>query len=84
MMTQPNPRPLVPGTRKRAGASGVSRKYGRNTVNISVATWNVRTSGDDLKLDILLNEIKRLNINILGVSETHWTEVLDDTYEKDN
>ena len=82
-MTQPNPQPLVPGTRKREGASEISGKYRRNTVNISVATWNVRTLDDDLNVDMLLNEMQCLNI-ISWVSLRHGTEVVDDTFEKDN
>ena len=41
---------------------------------IKVATWNFRTLNDktDFKLTHLLNEMTRLNIDILGVAGTHW------------
>ena len=44
-------------------------------LTINAATWNVRTLHDEthFKLTNLLNEIERLHIDILRVSETHWT-----------
>ena len=37
-----------------------------------VETWNVRYMNQD-KLDMVTEEIARLNINILGISELKWT-----------
>lgn len=61
--------PSVPGTRKREGAK-----------NLPVATWNVRTMNADGKLNMLVEEMKRLHIKILGISETHWTEENEDAF----
>ena len=50
---------------------------------INVATWNVRTLNDetDFKLTNLLNEMTRLDIDILGVAETHWTNDTEEAFE---
>ena len=37
-----------------------------------IATWNVRGMSVG-KLDIIKNEMTRLNIDLLGISELHWT-----------
>ena len=38
----------------------------------NIGTWNVRYMNQD-KLDMVTEEIARLNINILGISELKWT-----------
>uniref|UniRef100_A0A8D2KSD2 Tachykinin receptor 2 n=1 Tax=Varanus komodoensis TaxID=61221 RepID=A0A8D2KSD2_VARKO len=38
----------------------------------SVGTWNVRSMNQD-KLDVVKQEMTRLNIDILGISELKWT-----------
>lgn len=40
---------------------------------LKVGTWNVRTMSGDGKFDNIKNEMRRLNINLLGISETRWT-----------
>ena len=45
------------------------------------ATWNVRSLNAEGKLDHLLAECKRFNIAILGISETHWSKNLDESFE---
>ena len=52
--------------------------------NIKIGTWNVRTlrDDDDFKLKKLLSEMERLNIDILGVSETHWTKEIEESFEE--
>ena len=37
-----------------------------------IGTWNVTYVNQD-KLDVVTEEIARLNINILGISELKWT-----------
>ena len=37
-----------------------------------IATWNVRGMNVG-KLDIIKNEMTRLNIDLLGISKLHWT-----------
>ena len=44
---------------------------GCNTANIR--TWNTNTLYQLGRLDNLLREMSRLKIDLLGVSETHWT-----------
>ena len=41
---------------------------------LKIATWNVRTLYQAGKLDNCLQEMSRLNIDILGVAETRWTD----------
>ena len=35
-------------------------------------TWNARTLNKEDNMDPLIKECERLNIDIIGVSETHW------------
>ena len=37
-----------------------------------IGTWNVRSMNQD-KLEVVKEEIARVNVNILGVSELKWT-----------
>ena len=39
-----------------------------------VGTWNVRSINQG-KLDVVQQEMARVNINILGISEFKWTEM---------
>ena len=41
---------------------------------LKIVTWNVRTLYQAGKLDNCLQEMSRLNIDILGVAETRWTD----------
>ncbi|XP_071947472.1 uncharacterized protein [Antedon mediterranea] len=56
----------------------------RNRSTIRLGTWNVRTLYQDGKLENVKQEMIRLNINILGINETHWTnngEFMIDDYK---
>ena len=55
----------------------------KDCLAINVATWNVRTLSDetDFKLTNLFNEMIRLNTDILGVAETHWTNETEEAFE---
>ena len=48
-----------------------------------IGTWNVRSMNQG-KLEVVKQEVARVNINILGISEIKWTEMgelnLDDHY----
>ena len=44
-----------------------------NAVKNNIA-WNVRSMNQD-KLEVIKQEMARVNINILGLSELKWTEV---------
>ena len=37
-----------------------------------IGTWNVRSRNQD-KLEVIKQEMARVNINILGISEPKWT-----------
>ena len=52
---------------------------------INVATWNVRKLHDDtdFKLTRLLNDMQRLHIDILGVSETHRMNEATEAFQKE-
>ena len=39
---------------------------------ILLRTWNVRSTNEG-KLDVVKQEVARVNINILGISELKWT-----------
>ena len=40
----------------------------------SIGTWNVRSMNQG-KLEVVTQEIARVNINILGISELKWTRM---------
>ena len=76
MTDQNRQRPSVPGTRKREGA--------KNLPDILIATWNVRTLNSDYKLQQLVNEMKKFEIKILGIFETHWNNKTPEAFEFKN
>ena len=39
-----------------------------------IGTWNVRSTNQD-KLEAVIQEVARMNIDILGISELKWTEM---------
>ena len=39
-----------------------------------IGTWNVRSMSQD-KLEVVKQEIERVNVNILGISELKWTGI---------
>ena len=39
-----------------------------------IGTWNVRSMNQG-KLEVVKQEISRVNINILGISESRWTRM---------
>ena len=48
----------------------------------NIGTWNVRTSNNEGNLDLLLKNMKSFNIKILAVSETHWNNSVEDTFQQ--
>ena len=53
-------------------ASGGESKIRCNKEQYWIGTWNI-TSMNQCKLDMAKQEIARLNIDILGISELKWT-----------
>ncbi|KAI5728841.1 hypothetical protein M8J77_021978 [Diaphorina citri] len=51
------------------------RKKANN--QLKIATWNVRGLNVAGKLDNVLNEMKNLNLDICGISETFWSDSSD-------
>ena len=41
---------------------------------IFIGTWNVRTMWETGKISQIAAEMKRYNLTVLGISETHWTQ----------
>ena len=54
-------------------------KQFRNNKSHTIATWNVRTMNQG-KLEIVTNEMNRINLDILGISELKWTGCGDFRY----
>ena len=51
-----------------------TRKVPDNHCGLNIGTWNVRTLRTAGNWDILLEEVRRLNLDILGLCETHLTD----------
>ena len=43
-----------------------------------IGTWNVRSMNQD-KLEVVKQEMARVNVDILGISELKWTDITSDT-----
>src|SRR5580692_714171 len=50
-----------------------SRHLSCRKQEIKIGTWNVRTINRRGKLENLIVEMKKNNLNVLGVSEVRWT-----------
>ena len=52
---------------------------------VNIGTFNTRTLYDnENKLELLIKEMSRLNIYVLGISETHWSTEMPESFEIDN
>ena len=61
-----------PSGRRSADAAPCKKIRLRFSKTHNIGTWNVRGMNTG-KLDIVKSEMQRLNIDLLGVSELHWT-----------
>ena len=61
---------------------GDGSQKNQKKILINIGTWNVRTLNNDGNLDLLLKNMKSLNIKILGVAETHWNNSVEDTFQQ--
>ena len=75
MIVQNRNRPPVLGTRKRGGAKNVPDE-------IKIGHWNVGTLNEEGNLEILLKEVDRFQMKVLGVSETHWNYEIEEAFEE--
>ena len=57
--------PVVDGTSDRSKVQCCEEQY-------CIGTWNVRSMNQG-KLEVIKQEMARVNINILGISELRWT-----------
>ena len=56
---------------------------GANKLPVRTATWNTITLIDNDTIDLLIEEIERMEIDIIGITETHWTTDIPTIWEKD-
>ena len=77
-------------SRKNEGMEPKQKQYpavdvtgDRSKVQCHIGTWNVRSMNQG-KLDVVQQEMARVNVDILGISELKWTGMgefnLDDHY----
>ena len=59
--------PAVDGTGDRSKVQCCKEQY-------CIGTWNVRSMNQG-KLEVVKQEMARVNVNILGISELKWTEI---------
>ena len=69
-------------TKKRMALSP-GQIEGANNLSVRTATWNTRTLIDNDTIDLLINEIERMEIDIIGITETHWKTDIPMIWEKD-
>ena len=55
---------------------------GANNLPIRIAIWNTRTLKETDMIYILLHETERMGIDIIGITETHWTSDILSIWEK--
>ena len=69
----------TPGSMKASGESrkkATSRRTSSSSKNsLRIASWNVRTLYETGKCQQAVMEMQRYKLDILGVSETHWTQL---------
>ena len=56
---------------------------GTNNLPVRTATWNTRTRTDNDNIDLLINEIERMENDMIDITETHWTTDIPTIWEKD-
>ena len=54
--------------------TGDRSKVGCCKEQYCIGTWNVRSMNQD-KLEVVKQEMTRVNVNILGISELRWTRM---------
>ena len=64
----------IPRSESCSMSCKVSRTADEKTKEIKIGTWNVRTMNVKGKLENVKQEMKRYNLNVLGISEVRWTE----------
>ena len=55
---------------------------GANNLPVRIATWNTRTLKETDTIYIILHETERMGIDIIGITETHWTSDIPTIWEK--
>ena len=62
----------MPYKREDKGLKSSEEKRKRATLELNVGTWNVRTMRVRGKLENVKQEMRRLKLNVLGLSEVRW------------
>ena len=62
---EPKQKPIVDGTGDRSKVQCCKEQY-------CIGTWNVRSTNHG-KLEVLKQEMERVNVNILGINKLKWT-----------
>ena len=62
-------------TNRQQNDTGNNRQDCRRKVPITIGTWNVRSLSQTGKLDNVLLEMNRLNVDIMGIAETFYDGV---------
>ena len=52
------------------------------TKKTSIMMWNIRTLYQEGQLDLFLDELEKFNIDIVGISETHWCSDVDVAFQQ--
>ena len=72
-------------TKKRMALSPGQIEGANNipVITYRTATWNTIPLIDNDTIDLLINEIERMEIDIIGITETHWKTDIPMIWEKD-
>ena len=57
-------------------------KEGAKNLPVRIATWNTRTLREKDSTELLLHEIGEMQINVIGITETHWTSDIPPMWEQ--
>lgn len=76
---------MAPSTRCPLNRTGVRRIHGWKTQKaLKIATWNVRSLKSPEKIHNLCKEMKRMAIDVMGLSDVRWkdsgTQRIDNDY----
>src|ERR1700733_2110718 len=62
------------GSLGRHQAKSFQAKTEKKKENLKIGTWNIRTMGKPGKLANVIREMKRAELDILGLAEVRWKE----------
>ena len=65
---------MMPDGQSRKDAAEQTPPSSIKTKSLRIGSWNVRTMYEVGKQEQIRNEMQRYNLDILGISETHWSK----------